>query len=194
MLIVLLVAMTMKVPIDAQAPAPRRADGVDTSGVTAVVVDLIVRDRRGQPVTDLTADDFEVYEDGMRQTVGSFRLPGRDHAGVYAGAARPSTTGTAAAPAPAAAPAAAEASVVALVFDRLAPDSRRLTQLAADRYLGKTAQTDNVLGVFAADWGLEVVQGFTRDAVALRAALAQVGSRAPSQTTASRGEARAQMD
>ena len=43
-LVVLLVAMTMKVPIDAQAPAPRRADGVDTSGVTAVVVDLIVRD------------------------------------------------------------------------------------------------------------------------------------------------------
>ena len=34
-------------------------------GVTAVLVDVVVRDRRGQPVRDLTAADFEVLEDGV---------------------------------------------------------------------------------------------------------------------------------
>ena len=43
-----------------------------TRGVTAVLVDVVVRDKRGQPVRDLTQADFEVLEDGVPQTIGSF--------------------------------------------------------------------------------------------------------------------------
>ena len=43
-------------------------------GVDAVSVDVIVTDRNGQPVRDLTAADFEVREEGDPQTVTSFRL------------------------------------------------------------------------------------------------------------------------
>jgi VWFA-related protein len=176
-----------------QAP---RADRTDAASVTAVVVDLVVRDRRGNPVVDLTADDFEVREDGVVHAVGSFRAPGREPGGVYAagaGTSAPAAPGPASAPA-AAPRAAAEPAVVALVFDRLSSDSRRLTNLAAQRYLGDDVQTSNILGVFAADWGLEVVQGFTRDAGVLRAALDRVGSRAPSQGAESRAESRSAMN
>ena len=31
-----------------------------------------MRDRRGQPVRDLSESDFEVIEDGVAQTIGSF--------------------------------------------------------------------------------------------------------------------------
>jgi VWFA-related protein len=40
--------------------------------VESVDVDVIVTDRKGNFVTGLTADDFEVYEDGLRQEVGTF--------------------------------------------------------------------------------------------------------------------------
>jgi VWFA-related protein len=169
-----------------------RVDGTFTATVTAVLVDLVVRDRRGNPVLDLTADDFEVFEDGARQPIGSFRAPVRTPGGVYAGTA-PVEPAEAVRPAPAQR-SAAEPGVVALVFDRLSNDSRRLTNLAAERYLGSELETPHVMGVFAADWGLDVVQGFTRDAVALRAALERVGTRAPSQGAQTRAEARSQMD
>lgn len=52
----------------AQAPPTFRA------GVEAVAVDAFVTDRAGQPVTDLSRDDFEVTEDGKPQAITSFSL------------------------------------------------------------------------------------------------------------------------
>jgi len=42
--------------------------------VEQVTVDVVVTDKQGQPITDLTREDFEVYEDGSRQTISSFDL------------------------------------------------------------------------------------------------------------------------
>ena len=42
--------------------------------INVVRVDVIVTDRDGNPVTDLEADDFEVFEDDTPQTIDSFRL------------------------------------------------------------------------------------------------------------------------
>jgi VWFA-related protein len=53
----------------AQEQAP-----VFRGGIDAVSVDVIVTDKEGRPVTDLTAADFEVREAGELQTVASFRL------------------------------------------------------------------------------------------------------------------------
>src|SRR5262245_8293117 len=39
-----------------------------------VLVDAVVLDKKTRPVSDLTADDFEVYEDGVRQKITSFRF------------------------------------------------------------------------------------------------------------------------
>src|SRR5262249_30841061 len=42
------------------------------SGIDLVTFSVTVTDRKGNLVTDLTADDFEVYEDGRKQTINSF--------------------------------------------------------------------------------------------------------------------------
>src|SRR6188768_1409169 len=55
-----------------RAQEPQRAAGTVKEGVTAVLVDVVVRDKRGQPVRDLTEADFEVFEDGVAQKIGSF--------------------------------------------------------------------------------------------------------------------------
>ena len=44
------------------------------SGISYIRVDVIATDEDGDHVTDLTLDDFEVYEDEVRQEVDSFQL------------------------------------------------------------------------------------------------------------------------
>ena len=56
----------------AQAQDQRKPDF--TSRVELVTTDVIVRDNSGQFVADLKKDDFEVYEDGVKQDVVSFAL------------------------------------------------------------------------------------------------------------------------
>jgi VWFA-related protein len=44
------------------------------TGVEQVTVDVVVVDKKGQPITDLTRGDVEVFEDGVRQTIASFDM------------------------------------------------------------------------------------------------------------------------
>ena len=163
---------------DAQQPAPQRAADVLKEGVTAVLVDVVVRDKRGQPVRDLTAADFDVLEDGVAQTIGSFTsvMEGTGSGG-------PATP----APAAPAAPAVAQVQrtyqnagpgVIALVFDRLTPEARRLAVQAAQGYLGAREEAADYIGIFGIDLSMAAYAPFTRNTYALRQSLTQLGSRA----------------
>jgi VWFA-related protein len=55
-----------------QPPAP--AQPTFRSGVELVELDAIVTDAQGNVVTGLTADDFDVVEEGKRQTIATFSL------------------------------------------------------------------------------------------------------------------------
>jgi VWFA-related protein len=70
------------------APAPQ-AGGQPTfrTGVNIVRVDVIVSDDAGNPVTDLTKEDFEIIEDGRPQTIDLFRHIRIE--GIAPGASRP---------------------------------------------------------------------------------------------------------
>jgi len=63
------------------ALAARIQQPVFRSGIDLVNFSVTVTDKKGNLVTDLTAEDFEVYEDGRRQTVTYFAAgdaePGR---------------------------------------------------------------------------------------------------------------------
>ena len=55
-----------------------------------VLLDTVVRDKRGRVVRDLTTSDFEVYEDGVRQDLKSSRFVTREAAaGGSQSAAKP---------------------------------------------------------------------------------------------------------
>jgi VWFA-related protein len=56
------------------AGAPQQRPPVFRGGVDSVSVDVIVTTRRGEPVTDLTPEDFEVREDGKVQEIDTFRF------------------------------------------------------------------------------------------------------------------------
>jgi VWFA-related protein len=56
-----------------RAPAPPVQE-VPTfrAGVNAVLVDVVVIDRQGRPISGLTREDFQVFEDGVAQTIATF--------------------------------------------------------------------------------------------------------------------------
>jgi VWFA-related protein len=65
-------------PPDTQEPAPDQPPGnqipVFRGGTNFVRVDVIATDSDGQPVMDLTVDDFELAEDGKAQPIEAFKL------------------------------------------------------------------------------------------------------------------------
>jgi VWFA-related protein len=172
----LILALTMPV-ISAQQPAPQRAPGTVNERVTAVLVDVVVRDKHGQPVRDLAPSDFEILEDGVPQIIGSF-------APVFEGtlAAPPlipptaatSGTRTSVGSPP---PVSTGPTVTALVFDRLSPEAHRLAVQAAENYLGGKEEAPGYIGVFGIDLALTSVTPFTRNVQVLRQGLDRMASR-----------------
>ena len=161
----------------AQEQTPQRAAGVLNEGVTAVLVDVVVRDRRGQPVRDLTDADFEILEDGVPQKLGALTR-------VFDGNIAPGSEGSSAAPPPSAAtpavgapaPMRAGPMVTALVFHGLSPEGRQRALKAALGFVGDKEETSNYIGVFGIDLSLVPLVPFTRNGVAVRQALTQLAT------------------
>jgi VWFA-related protein len=71
----LLVVLVAGAPVRTQdTPAsPAGAQPIFRGGVNVVRVDVIVTDSRGNPITDLSKDEFEIVEDGKPQAIDLFR-------------------------------------------------------------------------------------------------------------------------
>ncbi|MGI8671436.1 MAG: VWA domain-containing protein [Luteitalea sp.] len=160
------------------APSAQRFE----TTATAIVVDVVVRDSKGALITDLTADQFELYEDRLRQTLGSFTVANRG-VGI---AVTPKKRGrVTSAPAP---PDSDEvldddsrSGLTALVFDRLAPEARALAQRAAMSGVPLNGRLADRTAVFAIDLQVNLLQPFTRDAAAVRQALQAIAGLSASQ-------------
>jgi VWFA-related protein len=160
----------------AQQPTPPQPAGTVSAGVTAVLVDVVVRDKRGESVRDLTQADFEVLEDGVPQSIGAFTrifdgaaaavaMPtpqaAADRATVAVGSAPPVNPGPA---------------VTALVFHQLGPEGRRLAVQAAQRFIGTREETPSYIGIFGLDLALMPLVPFTRNGLAVRRGLARIAA------------------
>jgi VWFA-related protein len=166
---------------------------------TAVLLDVVVRDKRGRLVRDLTAADFELYEDGVKQVVESFRVvdnhpaSASEEEGTPPVASAPAAPTGGAAPAPAApalAPAETAPSVIAFVFDRLTPAGRGQARNAALGYTEGAHVDGDMVAVFAIDLALRTIQPFTNDLQLVRSGLERAGSQANTAFASDRAEAR----
>ena len=67
-------------PTSSQSPSPPQQQDPQPapprirSGINYVRVDAIVTDKQGNPVVDLTKDEFRIKEDGKPQTIDSFSI------------------------------------------------------------------------------------------------------------------------
>src|SRR5947208_4317791 len=97
-LLALIISQALLVSVLAQqAPQSRtpaqRPDDVVKITTNLVQIDAAVTDKKGRPVTDLHAEDFEVYEDGRLQKITNFSfVSSASLAPSSEGASKPSRT------------------------------------------------------------------------------------------------------
>jgi VWFA-related protein len=143
-------------PADASAPAFR-------SGTAVVLLDVVVRDKKGRPVPDIRPEEVEVYEDGARQKIEGFRWVATEAVPVEGAAAPP----------PLAPDATRQLNLVSFVFDQLGPDGRRLAARAATTFLEKGLRPSTWVAVFQIDQRLALLQPFTNDVEKLKSAVSR---------------------
>jgi len=138
-----------------------------------VTVDVVVRNRTGEPVLGLTQDDFEVFEDGVAQRIIGFAAVwDRPVAGARASVDGPTAT------LPLSVPATDTESAVALVFHQLSHQSRAAAVKAA-RATITTLGPGERAGIFVVDVRFTTLAPFTRNPRELQAALNAVVNKPP---------------
>jgi VWFA-related protein len=147
-----------------------------------VLLDIVARDKRGRPVNDLKVEEIEVYEDGVKQHLNSFRKVDRNQTSATANNTAP---GNAANKAPASAvDPLRQINLVTMIFERLNNESRALARDAAHEFLRSELRPNTMVAVFVLDHQLRVLQQFTNNAEQLKQAVDRATGAASSQFAA----------
>jgi VWFA-related protein len=184
----------------AQEPPPRFGGGTEV-----VLLDVVVRDKKGRTVRDLRPEEVQLLEDGVPQEILAFRLRAAGEADPAETGGRPVVPGTVERPAP---PRrdddAPPANLVTLVFDQLDVDGRKIARQAGLALAALTHRPDLLVSVFKVRERLQLVQQFTTDQAvierAVREATGEVNTQYVSATdlleraTAREAEARQRLD
>ncbi|HXG59551.1 MAG TPA: VWA domain-containing protein [Thermoanaerobaculia bacterium] len=68
-----LLAAAAALPLSAQSQQPEAAPKLsETIDVRVINIDVVVTDRKGNPVTGLKKEDFEIYENGVKKPISNF--------------------------------------------------------------------------------------------------------------------------
>jgi len=147
------------------------------AATAGVVVDVVVRDRRGRPVAGLGPGDFDVYEDGVRQQILAFEpyTPADVPATAEAALAEIERVASGGGSEPGSL--SVGPPIIALAWDRLEPESRALAYDAARRLI-ETKAGGELVGVFLTEMSLRTIQPYTTDASKLEAAVHELATRA----------------
>lgn len=140
------------------------------AGTSIVLLDIVVRDKSGRPLRDLTSVEVQILENGEHCEIQSFR---RVEAGPPPGSG-PAAPAAAAPPATATERIASGVNLVSLVFDTLAGEDRPTAIRAANDFVTRFLRGGEreQAAVFTVGRALEMVQGFTTDPEAVRRAIA----------------------
>ncbi|HXB69461.1 MAG TPA: VWA domain-containing protein [Candidatus Acidoferrales bacterium] len=152
-----LMLATILVPLP--APAQQTAAPTVRTTVDEVLLDLIVRDKKGKPLTDLKPEDLTVLDNGAKQTLTSFRLVSGSEAITSSGAK------TALDPL-------RQVRLVTLAFEAMTEaDQRKLARTAAIDLIKGDQGTNVYYAVVVINTQLFVLQPFTNDKAALTKAI-----------------------
>ena len=156
------------------APLSTQAQTTDQSltiGAKEVLLDVIARDKKGRNVRDLKPEEIEIYEDGVKQTITSFRLLETTVAATTI--ANTSTSFPVDPSRP--------VNLVTMVFDNLDNSSRKLAREAALDFVNTGMQQNVMVAVYTVSNRFYVLQSFTTDKDKVRQAIELATNRAEGQ-------------
>ncbi|HXK07281.1 MAG TPA: VWA domain-containing protein [Verrucomicrobiae bacterium] len=163
-------------PLPAQQPANPQAPAFRTTA-EEVLLDLIVRDKKGKPVTDLKPSDLNVFDSGAKQTLTGFRLVAGSEA-IASGGAKTTLDPL------------RQVRLVTLAFESMNEASQRKLARSAALDLVQGGQGTNVFySVVVISAQLLVLQQFTTDKAALTKAIERATEGLGGPTMASESEA-----
>ena len=156
-LLVCLVAMTAG-PGRAQDATPAAPGPTIRVTTTEVALDLVVRDKKGRQVKNLKPGDVEIYEDGVRQQVLSFRMvPGREEQRREAESqAKPGQAATASV-------GLREVNTVCIVFHNIDPVTRPHAVEIVKEFIKNDLPPETYIGIFNLNETLIPVHEFTKN-------------------------------
>ena len=144
----------------ATAPAaPEKTPTVIKGGTEEVVLDVIVRDKHGKAVNDLTAQDFEITDNGEKHAVKSFRLVQGGEA-VGAGSGQRTQLDPL-----------RQIRLVTLIYQGLDQTGRKMARDASLDLLKSDLPQNVYMAVMVIDHQLEALQRFTNDRELLKTAV-----------------------
>ncbi|MEO5819985.1 MAG: VWA domain-containing protein [Vicinamibacteraceae bacterium] len=169
-------------PLSAQQTTQQPPPGTPVlrASVDQVIVDVVVTDEHGGVVPALTADDFDVYERGQRQTVGTFSevslplvRPLKANAPVAASDVRTNQRRP-------------EGRIYVLVLDdhHIGVGRTGTVQNAAREFLNRQVQAGDLVAVVTTTGVGGAFQDFTEDAALASAAIDRFVGRQPGETAA----------
>jgi VWFA-related protein len=128
------------------------------SRANEVLLDVVVRDKKGHLVSDLKPADFRVFDNGVEKKIASFRLVQGGDA-IASGGVRTHLDPL------------QQVRLVTLIFQCWSPDARRLARDGSfDMLKGELSQNE-YMAVMTIDHKLEVLQAYTNDLGLLRKAI-----------------------
>src|SRR5258706_15593432 len=154
-------------PGAAQDPPPDLRAQVFRAETEVVVLDLVVRDKKGHTLRDLRPEEVQVFEDGVKQGPSGFRFLDTRAAGVAVEESleAKSDGSRMAAGAPGEG---RHLNLVTLVFDQLGPDGRQIARKAALDFLELAGRPDIYVSVFQVSESLKLIQQFTTSRALVR--------------------------
>src|SRR2546430_1036267 len=186
-LLVLIAFLLAAIPVHSQDKKPNKSDDQDVIKVTSnlVSLDVIVKDKRGKPVTDLKAEDFTVSENGVPQKIEFF-----DSTLSSLGATGQSTDAVASTEQKPQSPAGFPRNIIALGLDGQSTELGNLKHVREGmlKYIRERITDNDSVALFSISGGLQLLQPFTHDKGALIAAVEKAyDSSIVSKTSEARG-------
>lgn len=154
-----LLIATLALPLQAQNPAPASGDSVFRASGQEVLLDIVVRDKKGRLIKDLKKEDFQVSDDGASQKILTFRL----RQGGEISSAETSASAAAAPKTESKFDPSRQVRLVTLAFDRLGSEGRKLSRQAALDVLKGAPEANLYWAVFMMDQRLSILQQYTSE-------------------------------
>ncbi|MGB5035343.1 MAG: VWA domain-containing protein [Blastocatellia bacterium] len=156
-----LAAVILSVGVPVHAVQDGKSDVQLSAG--EVLLDVIVTDKKGQPVTDLRRDEIEILENGTKQSVTSFGLVRKGPQEVNG---QPSTATTSAeAPEAIRSSLAAKVNLIIIMVDRTSVEQAELKQVftATEKFINEKLAINDLVAVFINTSQPLMIQNFTNN-------------------------------
>ena len=154
----LFLATTALIPGLAQDAPPPPVEPTIRVTATEVALDVAVRDKKGRQVKNVKQGDVEIYEDGVRQQLLSFRMvPGREQVSKETSHnAAPQSGGSTFLPL-------RELNTICIVFHNIDPVTRPHAIEIVKEFIKSNLPPETYIGIFNLNEKLAVVHEFTKN-------------------------------